>query len=89
LIEEHPAAAKKPSLHELRAFVRVSIPVMLLAAIGLATVDAENKFITSLAWAQPVTRCQTGQGYLFSRPMPASEVAEWIAKHPPQQAAAA
>jgi EAL domain-containing protein (putative c-di-GMP-specific phosphodiesterase class I) len=23
--------------------------------------------------------CQTGQGYLFSRPMPASEVAEWIA----------
>src|ERR1700679_2215383 len=29
--------------------------------------------------------CQTGQGYLFSRPMPASEVAGWIAKHPPHQ----
>jgi EAL domain-containing protein (putative c-di-GMP-specific phosphodiesterase class I) len=33
--------------------------------------------------------CQTGQGYLFSRPMPASEAAEWIAKHPPHQIAAA
>jgi len=29
--------------------------------------------------------CQTGQGYLFSRPMPASEVADWIATHPPHQ----
>jgi EAL domain-containing protein (putative c-di-GMP-specific phosphodiesterase class I) len=26
--------------------------------------------------------CQTGQGYLFSRPMPENQVLEWIAKHP-------
>jgi EAL domain-containing protein (putative c-di-GMP-specific phosphodiesterase class I) len=32
--------------------------------------------------------CQTGQGYLFSPPMPAGEVADWIAKHPPHQALA-
>ena len=29
--------------------------------------------------------CQTGQGYFFSRPMPASEVVDWMAKHPPHQ----
>jgi EAL domain-containing protein (putative c-di-GMP-specific phosphodiesterase class I) len=29
--------------------------------------------------------CQTGQGYFFSRPMPASEVVDWMAKQPPRQ----
>jgi EAL domain-containing protein (putative c-di-GMP-specific phosphodiesterase class I) len=32
--------------------------------------------------------CQTGQGYFFSRPMPASEVADWMAKQLPHQALA-
>jgi PAS domain S-box-containing protein len=36
LTEERPAAVKKPSLRELRAFVRVSLPAMLVVAIGLA-----------------------------------------------------
>jgi EAL domain-containing protein (putative c-di-GMP-specific phosphodiesterase class I) len=27
--------------------------------------------------------CQTGQGYFFSRPMPASEVADWMARQLP------
>ena len=33
--------------------------------------------------------CQTGQGYFFSRPMPASEVPHWIAQHPPNTVAVA
>jgi len=33
--------------------------------------------------------CPTGQGYFFSRPMPAGEVAAWVADHPPLQVAAA
>ena len=32
--------------------------------------------------------CQTGQGYFFSRPMPASQVADWLARQLPQQALA-
>jgi len=28
--------------------------------------------------------CETGQGYLFSRPMPAVDVPDWIAGHPPR-----
>jgi len=36
LIEERPAAVKKPSRRTLRAFVRVSLPAMLVVAIGLA-----------------------------------------------------
>jgi CHASE1-domain containing sensor protein len=124
LTEEHPVAVKKRLLLELRALARVSIPVMLVVAIGLAitviayltisraeeraviralefrvewrakdlqakinlagqavmatatdvateprvefqefhqftsAVAAENKSISSLAWAQPVTREQ-------------------------------
>jgi PAS domain S-box-containing protein len=45
LTEGRAAAVKKPSLRELRAILRVSIPVMLVVAIGLAiTVIA---FLTS------------------------------------------
>jgi PAS domain S-box-containing protein len=36
LTQERPAAAKNPSLRELRAFVKFSIPVMLVIATGLA-----------------------------------------------------
>jgi PAS domain S-box-containing protein len=36
LIERHPAAVSKPSLRELRAILRVSLPVVLVVAIGLA-----------------------------------------------------
>jgi EAL domain-containing protein (putative c-di-GMP-specific phosphodiesterase class I) len=32
--------------------------------------------------------CQTGQGHFFSPAMPASEVVDWIAKHPPHPIAA-
>jgi EAL domain-containing protein (putative c-di-GMP-specific phosphodiesterase class I) len=32
--------------------------------------------------------CETGQGYFFSRPMPGSEVPQWLAQHPPRGAAA-
>jgi len=28
--------------------------------------------------------CQTGQGYFFSRPMPAGDVPGWLAQHPPR-----
>jgi PAS domain S-box-containing protein len=35
LTEERPAAEKKPSLRKLRAFVRGSLPAMLVVAIGL------------------------------------------------------
>jgi EAL domain-containing protein (putative c-di-GMP-specific phosphodiesterase class I) len=52
-----------------------------LVAEGIETEELLQRLITM--------GCQTGQGYLFSRPMPASEVAEWIAKHPPHQVAAA
>jgi len=36
LTEDHPAAVRRPSLRELRSFVRVSIPVMLVVMVGLA-----------------------------------------------------
>ena len=36
LTEARPAAVKKPSLRELRALVRVSLPAILVVAIGLA-----------------------------------------------------
>ena len=36
MTEARPAAVKKPSLRELRAFVRVSLPAILVVAIGLA-----------------------------------------------------
>jgi EAL domain-containing protein (putative c-di-GMP-specific phosphodiesterase class I) len=52
-----------------------------LVAEGIETEELLQRLITM--------GCQTGQGYLFSRPMPANEVAEWIAKHPPHQVAAA
>jgi len=32
--------------------------------------------------------CETGQGYFFSRPMPAIEVPEWVARHPPHSVTA-
>jgi EAL domain-containing protein (putative c-di-GMP-specific phosphodiesterase class I) len=52
-----------------------------LVAEGIETEELLQRLITM--------GCQTGQGYLFSRPLPASEVAEWVAKHPPHQEAAA
>jgi predicted signal transduction protein with EAL and GGDEF domain len=48
-----------------------------LVAEGIETEELLQRLITM--------GCQTGQGYLFSRPMPASEVADWIATHPPHQ----
>jgi PAS domain S-box-containing protein len=36
LTEQRPAAVKKPPLPELRAFVRVSLPAILVVSIGLA-----------------------------------------------------
>ena len=32
--------------------------------------------------------CPTGQGYLFSRPMPAPEVRDWLTRHSPHKPAA-
>lgn len=51
-----------------------------LVAEGIETEELLQRLITM--------GCQTGQGYFFSRPMPAGEVADWIAKHPPHQMAA-
>jgi len=31
--------------------------------------------------------CETGQGYFFSRPMPAIDVPAWLAQHPPHPTA--
>jgi EAL domain-containing protein (putative c-di-GMP-specific phosphodiesterase class I) len=52
-----------------------------LVAEGIETEELLQRLITM--------GCQTGQGYFFSRPMPASEVADWIAEHPSHQIAAA
>jgi EAL domain-containing protein (putative c-di-GMP-specific phosphodiesterase class I) len=51
-----------------------------LVAEGIETEELLQRLITM--------GCQTGQGYLFSRPMPAGEVADWLAKQPPNQATA-
>jgi PAS domain S-box-containing protein len=55
LTEAAPAAVKKLSLRELRAFVRVSIPVMLVVAIGLA-ITVIAYLTTSRAEEQDVIR---------------------------------
>jgi EAL domain-containing protein (putative c-di-GMP-specific phosphodiesterase class I) len=47
-----------------------------LIAEGIETEDLLKRLVAM--------NCQTGQGYFFSRPMPASEVPDWIDKHPPQ-----
>jgi len=47
-----------------------------LIAEGIETEDLLNRLIAM--------NCQTGQGYFFSRPMPASQVPDWIVKHPPR-----
>ncbi len=52
-----------------------------LIAEGIETEDHLKRLIAM--------GCKTGQGYYFSRPMPASEVPDWIAKHPARQVAAA
>jgi EAL domain-containing protein (putative c-di-GMP-specific phosphodiesterase class I) len=52
-----------------------------LIAEGIETEDLMQRLIAM--------GCQTGQGYYFSRPMPASQVPDWIAEHPPVAAVAA
>lgn len=50
-----------------------------LIAEGIETEDLMKRLIAM--------GCQTGQGYYFSRPMPASQVPDWLAQHPPHSAA--
>jgi EAL domain-containing protein (putative c-di-GMP-specific phosphodiesterase class I) len=46
-----------------------------LIAEGIETEDLMQRLIAM--------GCEMGQGYFFSRPMPASHVSDWIAQHPP------
>ena len=46
-----------------------------LIAEGIETEDLMTRLVSM--------GCETGQGYFFSRPMPASEVPAWLARHPP------
>jgi EAL domain-containing protein (putative c-di-GMP-specific phosphodiesterase class I) len=46
-----------------------------LIAEGIETEDLMRRLVAM--------GCEMGQGYLFSRPMPASQVPDWIAQHPP------
>jgi EAL domain-containing protein (putative c-di-GMP-specific phosphodiesterase class I) len=64
---------------EARVIVRAIINLghslhLELIAEGIETEDLMQRLISM--------GCQTGQGYLFSRPMPENQVLEWIAKHP-------
>jgi EAL domain-containing protein (putative c-di-GMP-specific phosphodiesterase class I)/CheY-like chemotaxis protein len=49
-----------------------------LIAEGIETEDVMKRLIAM--------GCQMGQGYFFSRPMPASQVPDWIARHPRRSA---
>ena len=46
-----------------------------LIAEGIETEDLMTRLVSM--------GCETGQGYFFSRPMPANEVPAWLARHPP------
>jgi EAL domain-containing protein (putative c-di-GMP-specific phosphodiesterase class I) len=47
-----------------------------LIAEGIETEDLLKRLVAM--------NCQTGQGYFFSRPMPASQVPDWLVKNPPE-----
>jgi len=47
-----------------------------LIAEGIETEDLMHRLVA--------LGCQTGQGYFFSRPMPAADVPGWLAQHPPR-----
>lgn len=51
-----------------------------LIAEGIETEDLMARLVSM--------GCETGQGYFFSRPMPANEVPAWLARHPPSNEAA-
>src|ERR1700683_184938 len=92
LTERRAAAVKKPSLRELRAISRVSLPAMLVVAIGLAITA---HFVPNGKPGRRA-RCRSRAGDVRRVRVicsvarcPTSEVAEWIAKHPPHQIAAA
>jgi len=50
-----------------------------LIAEGIETDDVMKRLVEM--------GCKTGQGYVFSRPMPASKVPDWLAQHPPRSVA--
>jgi EAL domain-containing protein (putative c-di-GMP-specific phosphodiesterase class I) len=52
-----------------------------LIAEGIETDDLTKRLVAM--------GCQTGQGYVFSRPIPASKIPDWLAQHAPHRAKAA